>query len=87
LTAITNGSAYRSIAHLAREHKLDVVITSRGNRTPSGLDVDGMLSRLSCPVISVPVGSYGLAVSNAAHARLYTAGRRTAQATPRIARG
>ena len=57
LTAITAGSAYRSIADLAREHKADVVITGRRDGTLSGLDVGAVLSRVSCPVISVPVGS------------------------------
>jgi nucleotide-binding universal stress UspA family protein len=57
LTAITTGSAYRSIAKLAREYEADVVITGRGDGTLSGLDASAVFSRVSCPVISVPVGS------------------------------
>jgi nucleotide-binding universal stress UspA family protein len=48
LTAITTEPAYRSIANAAREHKADVVITA--------LDAESVLSRVSCPVMSIPVG-------------------------------
>jgi hypothetical protein len=57
LTAITTGSAYRSIANLAREHKADVVIAGRSDGAPYDLDAGALLSRVSCPVISVPARS------------------------------
>jgi hypothetical protein len=62
LTAITTGSEYRSIANLAREHKADVVITGRRDGALSTIEARAVLSRASCPFISVPVGSSGLSV-------------------------
>jgi nucleotide-binding universal stress UspA family protein len=58
LTAIATGSAYRSIAKLAREHQADVVITGRRKRAMAGLDAGAVLSWVSCPVIAVPVGAH-----------------------------
>jgi nucleotide-binding universal stress UspA family protein len=61
LTAITTGSAYSSLAELAREHNADLVITGRRNGALSGVEADALLSRVSCPVISVPAGPPHLA--------------------------
>lgn len=55
LTAIRTGSAYASIAKLAREHKADLVIIGRSEASLSALDPDAVLSRAPCPVMSVPV--------------------------------
>jgi nucleotide-binding universal stress UspA family protein len=55
LTVVSTGSADRSIASVAHEHNADVVITGRRDRSFSGLDVNSVLSQVSCPVISVPV--------------------------------
>jgi hypothetical protein len=70
LTAITTGSAYRSIANLAREHAADVVITGRGDDGFPALDAGAVLSRVSCPVISVPVGSRALVSSSPVHGQV-----------------
>jgi nucleotide-binding universal stress UspA family protein len=76
LTAITAGSAYRSIANLAREHKADVVITGRRDGPLSvSLDTGAVLSRVSCPVISVPVGSHCAPEASAVHERLSGVGK------------
>jgi hypothetical protein len=75
LTAITAGSAYRSIANLAREHKTDVVITGRRDGTLSSLDAGAVLSRVSCPVISVPVDSRSGLTAGPVHKRLSAVGK------------
>jgi nucleotide-binding universal stress UspA family protein len=65
LMAITTGSPYRSIANFAREHKADVVITGRRDGALSDLDAGALFSRVSRPVISVPVDCHVLRRSSA----------------------
>jgi hypothetical protein len=57
LTAVTIGSAYRSVARFAHEHSADLVITGRLDGALSGLEARALLSRVACPVITVPAGS------------------------------
>ena len=63
LTAITTGSAYRSIGKLAKEHEADLIITSRRNGALSDFDAGRLLSGVACPVISVAVSSAPLSWS------------------------
>jgi nucleotide-binding universal stress UspA family protein len=70
LTTITTGSAYREIANLVREHRADVVITGRRDGALSDLDAGALLSRVSCTVISVPLGSRRLVGSSPVYAGL-----------------
>jgi nucleotide-binding universal stress UspA family protein len=69
VAAITTGSAYRSVATLVREQKADLVITGRHNGGVSGLDTGALLSRVSCPVISVAAGAGGPIGARAVFAR------------------
>jgi nucleotide-binding universal stress UspA family protein len=61
LGSIASGSTYRGIAHAARKHNVDLIITGRRTAgSTARLDQRSVLARVSCPVISVPAGSRAL---------------------------
>ena len=57
LTAFAMGALYRNVAKAAKEHNADLVITSRPRGAGYGFDAGALLSKLSCPVISVTADS------------------------------
>lgn len=81
LGAIRTGSAYAAIAKLAREYGVDLVITGRSDGALAPLDPNAVLSRVSCPVMSVstpaarPVTGHNVVHQDAAHDRVLTPSR------------
>lgn len=66
LTAFAMGSLYRNVAKAAKEHNADLVLTRRPSGAGYGFDTGALLSKLTCPVISVAGSSSAVSRYHAA---------------------